>query len=188
MSAAGHDLHMSSLLKPCTALMPLLCAARSMPADTQEQAASGAAKPVTSAHGLVANDKPGNTHDTQTASHVSGLAPANSSAEPSQAEQGEHQSDTLPGGQSNPAAPALPTALGRPPTPAQLASMGAQAAGALGMMHDFMRKALKLAWFRIGWLCQVWFWRSHKSAFIIHPGVAKESGCSLTKTWLCWLV
>jgi hypothetical protein len=22
-------------------------------------------------------------------------------------------------------------------------------------MHDFMRKALKLAWFRIGWLCQV---------------------------------
>ncbi|KAJ9505708.1 hypothetical protein QJQ45_006424 [Haematococcus lacustris] len=48
----------------------------------------------------------------------------------------------------------LPAGVGQPLTAAALAAMPPSAASALSVTHDFLRKALKLAWFRLGWLCQ----------------------------------
>lgn len=46
----------------------------------------------------------------------------------------------------------LPNAVGRPPSPHLMMQAGNGAA--LGVLHDFLRKVLKLAWVRIAWLCQ----------------------------------
>ena len=67
---------------------------------------------------------------------------------------GEHSEAVV----TQPAAPSsdpLPTSIGRPPSPATLAAGPPEAAAVLGMLHDFLRKVLKLAYFRVGWLCQV---------------------------------
>lgn len=48
----------------------------------------------------------------------------------------------------------IPAFVGRPPTGAALTAMHPEMAAALTWLHDFLRKVLKLAWFRLGFLCQ----------------------------------
>lgn len=60
----------------------------------------------------------------------------------------------------------LPNAIGRPPSPAVLESLHPEAAAALTWLHDFLKKVLKLAWFRLGCLCQALGFGSHDPAHV----------------------